>query len=80
MITRRRLLELVGLAGGAGAVYRVAAALGAFPAFPAAAAAFSLPPAQGKRHVLVLGAGVAGLVSAYELERAGYTVEILEAR
>lgn len=79
MITRRRLLELVGLAGGAGAVYRVAAALGAFPAFPAAAAAFSLPPAQGKRHVLVLGAGVAGLVSAYELERAGYTVEILEA-
>jgi 2-polyprenyl-6-methoxyphenol hydroxylase-like FAD-dependent oxidoreductase len=30
--------------------------------------------------VLVLGAGVPGLCAAYELERAGYLCEVLEAR
>ncbi|MEU1778572.1 FAD-dependent oxidoreductase [Streptomyces abikoensis] len=30
------------------------------------------------RHVTVIGAGVAGLVTAYELERLGYRVEVLE--
>jgi len=33
----------------------------------------------GKR-VVVVGAGIAGLVSAYELSRAGFAVEVLEAR
>ena len=32
------------------------------------------------RTVLVLGAGIAGLMAAYQLERAGYAVTILEAR
>jgi monoamine oxidase len=36
-------------------------------------------PPQGTR-VLVLGAGMAGLVAATELQRAGYEVEIVEAR
>jgi len=31
------------------------------------------------RHVVVIGAGIAGLAAAYELERLGCTVEILEA-
>ncbi|WP_295443862.1 FAD-dependent oxidoreductase [uncultured Thiodictyon sp.] len=41
----------------------------------------ALPPgsAQG-REVLVLGAGIAGLVTAYELHRAGCRVRVLEAR
>lgn len=30
--------------------------------------------------MLVLGAGVAGLAAAYELEKAGYRCEVLEAR
>lgn len=38
-----------------------------------------LPPAAPKR-VIVIGAGMAGLVAAYELQRAGHEVVILEAR
>lgn len=43
---------------------------------------FAPPPhglGQG-RSVLVLGAGIAGLVTAYELERAGFSVTVIEAR
>src|SRR5690349_15502582 len=32
------------------------------------------------RKVIVIGAGIAGLVAAYELQRAGHVVNILEAR
>ena len=40
-----------------------------------------LPPSSGNgRSVVILGAGIAGLVSAYELQRAGYRVTVLEAR
>ncbi|MEV0391395.1 FAD-dependent oxidoreductase [Nonomuraea sp. NPDC050643] len=37
------------------------------------------PSAGEPRRVTVLGAGVAGLVAAYELERLGHQVEIIEA-
>ena len=44
-------------------------------------AGFALPADAGKgKHVLVLGAGIAGLVSAFELEQAGFLVTLLEAR
>lgn len=40
-----------------------------------------LPPRQGKRHrVIVVGAGMAGLVAADELLRAGHDPLVLEAR
>ena len=44
-------------------------------------ARFSLPPESGKGiRVAILGAGIAGLVAAYELRKAGFDCTVLEAR
>lgn len=70
------------MAGGAAAVTTAMQTLGLFGT-PAAAASVpaDLPPGYGKeQHVVVLGAGIAGLVSAHELEQAGFRVTLLEAR
>ena len=80
-LTRRSLLEQVGAIGGAGAAYLAMEALGLAIPTPAGAENFKLPSSSGGgRSVAILGAGIAGLVSAYELERAGYRVTVLEAR
>ena len=67
LVSRRDVIGgvLAGLAVGAGA--------GAEAKVPAAG------PPNGKR-VLVIGAGFSGLSCAYELKKAGYDVQILEAR
>ncbi|HKP33906.1 MAG TPA: FAD-dependent oxidoreductase [Sphingomicrobium sp.] len=80
-LTRRALLEQIGRVGGVGAAYMAMETLGlAIPA-PAGAENFQLPKTGATgRSVVVLGAGIAGLVSAYELQRAGYRVTVLEAR
>jgi len=75
--TRRDLLALIGKAGGGLAMYQAMTALG-----HAAETQFSGPPAlSGARPgatVLVLGAGLAGMLAAYELRKAGYKVQVLE--
>jgi monoamine oxidase len=56
-------------------------AMGLARSTPEQARGFALPPGSGSgRSVVVLGAGIAGLVAAYELGRAGYRVTVLEAR
>ena len=80
-LTRRTLLTRLGAVGGAGLTYAAMEALGLALPTPAGAENFELSPASGKgKSVVVLGAGIAGLVSAYELQRAGYQVTVLEAR
>ena len=78
-LSRRALIQAVGRAGGVGAAYRTMAAMGLLAAPPAYAGPPVLPPGNGAR-VVVLGAGIAGMVLAWELRRAGYAVTVLEAR
>ena len=80
-LTRRALLEQIGTVGGLGTAYLAMEAMGLAIPTPAGAERFKLPPASGSgRSVVILGAGIAGLVSAYELRQAGYKVTVLEAR
>ena len=80
-LTRRGFLERLGAVGGYSAVFLGMEAMGLLHASPASAEPFQLPSASGAgRKVVILGAGIAGLVSAYELRRAGWDVTVLEAR
>jgi len=75
--TRRQLFHAIGLMGGTAAIYNMMTTFG-----HAAETQFAGPPnLQGARKgasVVVLGAGLAGLLAAYELQKAGYKVQILE--
>jgi len=80
-LSRRRFIHLVGRAGGAAAVYRTMAAMGLLPVPAAYAGPPALPPGSGRgQPVVILGAGIAGMVAAYELGKAGYACRVLEAR
>jgi monoamine oxidase len=79
-VTRRRFLEMVGVAGGSAAVYETMVALGLLNVPAASAQPLKIAAGLGKgKRVLILGAGIAGLTAAYELERAGYEVQVFEA-
>jgi monoamine oxidase len=76
-ISRRDLLRRIGQSGGAALLYQSMSALG-FAGESTYAGPIELSGAPRGASVLVLGAGLAGLVAAYELRRAGYKVTVLE--
>jgi monoamine oxidase len=79
VLSRRSLINLVGRAGGAAAAYQTMAAMGLLP-IPSSYAGPPTLPAGNGISVVILGAGIAGMVAAYELGKAGYNCRILEAR
>jgi monoamine oxidase len=80
-LSRRDFLLRVGQAGGYGAAFTMMQSLGLLPITTSAAATVELPAGSGKgTSVVILGGGIAGLASAYELCKLGYTCTLLEAR
>jgi len=73
---RRELLTAIGKAGGAVALYEAMTALG-----HAQATQFNGPPkltgARPGASAVILGSGLAGMVAAYEMGKAGYQVSVL---
>jgi monoamine oxidase len=76
-MSRRSLLHMIGTVAGSAAMYHAMTEMGY-----AQESGYSGPPklTQPKpgTSVLVLGAGIAGLVAAIELRDAGYKVQVLE--
>jgi monoamine oxidase len=75
--TRRSLLTMIGTVAGATAMYNAMTEMGF-----AQESGYAGPPKLGQAKpgasVLVLGAGLAGMVAAMELRDAGYKVQLLE--
>ncbi len=89
-VSRRNFLQAVGVGTSAGVMFATMGALGLAPTAAAATPrqAAWRPPAmsdftltgRSSKKVVIVGAGPAGLASAYELRKAGYKVTVLEAR
>ncbi|WP_374574389.1 NAD(P)/FAD-dependent oxidoreductase [Phenylobacterium sp.] len=77
-LSRRMFLERLSGVGGTALLLAGMSALG-FGVESALAEPPKLTGGAGKK-VVILGAGVAGMTSAYELSKAGYEVTVLEAR
>jgi monoamine oxidase len=76
-MSRRRLLTIIGLSAGTSVMYQAMHALG-FAAESGFRDPVRLGAAPKGASVLVLGAGIAGMVAAFELRNAGYRVQVLE--
>lgn len=81
-ISRREFIARVARAGGYGAAFMTMHSLGLLGmAESEQQQGFPLPPSTGRgTKVLILGAGIAGLVAAYEMRRAGFDCTVIEAR
>jgi monoamine oxidase len=79
-LTRRAFIQRMAQLGGYSAAFATMQALGLLPAVGQSTLP-QLPADFGKdKKVVILGGGIAGLVSAYELRKAGFDCTILEAR
>lgn len=76
-LSRRKLLSMIGQVAGGAAMYQAMGSLG-----HAAESSYKGPINLGKAKpgasVVILGAGLAGMVAAIELRNAGYKVKVLE--
>src|SRR5580698_10595837 len=80
-LSRRDFLMRVGQAGGYSAAFTMMQSLGLMPVTASAAPTVKHPEGSGKgTSVVILGGGIAGLASAYELNKLGYSCTLLEAR
>jgi monoamine oxidase len=80
VLSRRKFITQLAAIGGMGAAYLSMRALGLASTVVAGPAPV-LPAKIGRgTHVVILGAGIAGLVMAYRMERAGFAVTVVEAR
>jgi monoamine oxidase len=80
-ISRRDFLMRVGKVGGYGATFAFMQSLGLLPVMGVTHEVRKLRKVAGNgTTVVILGGGIAGLVSAYELGKLGYRCTLLEAR
>ena len=80
-LTRREFLMRAGNVGGYSAAFVLMQSLGLLAIPEAAGESVPLRLVVGKgTRVVILGGGIAGLVAAYELGKAGWSCTILEAR
>ncbi len=77
-LTRRSFLEQLGAVGGSSLVFSALTSWDLMAGSAGQKPALSGRPAKSK--VLVLGAGLSGMVVAYELGKLGYDYQLLEAR
>jgi monoamine oxidase len=80
VLSRRQFLTRVAAIGGIGAAFLSMQGLGLASTVFAEPAPIVPPEIGAGLHVVILGAGIAGLVTAYRLERAGFRVTLVEAR
>ena len=78
-VSRREFLNLLGATGGTAAILRAGTALGLLPGATRAANLDLMSLGNNQRRVAILGGGISGLTTAYELTKRGYECTILEA-
>src|ERR1700731_4874541 len=76
-VSRRDLLSLIGAVSGSAAMYHAMTSLG-FAGDSGYKGPITLDGDPKGASVLILGAGLAGMTAAIELQRAGYSVSVLE--
>jgi monoamine oxidase len=80
-MTRRELIWRAAQTGGYGAAFLAMRSMNLLASPLAVTTPFQIPPNAGRgTKVAILGAGIAGLVAAYEMRKAGFDCTVLEAR